>query len=238
MTLSVNNFGSSPFAPGISADAFTPDQLIAGDMKVVTDTKTITGGAIYKRGTVLGQIFGSGSATVTPGTPVSGSGQTVGNGAVGTWTADAGAPAGTWQLVITNEATNLGNFKVLRPDLSIDGYGTVGTAYNGQINGTLADGSNDWKEDDVVPIAVSFAAEGSCTIATSAAIDGSSVPRLVLLDDVDATGGDVLGGVMQMGEVNGNALILGSGITLVAAKAALARANIYVKTPVSAADPT
>lgn len=138
MSLSTTTYGAPVFAPGITADVFTPDQLIAGDAKVVTKSETITGGAVYKRGTVLGQITAS----------------------------------------------------------------------------------------------------GKFTMALSASNDGSQNPARILVDDVDTTGGDVNGGTYQMGEFNGNALVLGTGITLAAATSALAAFNIYVKSPVSAADPS
>ena len=58
------------------------------------------------------------------------------------------------------------------------------------------------------------------------------------VDYVDATAADALGGVYQMGEFNLNAVTLGAGITAAAATAALEAQNIYLKTPISAADPT
>jgi hypothetical protein len=122
----------------MTSDAFIPDQLIGGDMKIVTKTETITGGAIYKRGTVLGMITAS----------------------------------------------------------------------------------SKW------------------TLSLSASADGSQTPKRILVDDVDTTAGDALGGTYQMGEFNANAVILGTGITLTAATAALEAQNIYLKTPVSASDPT
>lgn len=114
---------------------------------------------VLPAGLVLGAVD-LGVKTVTPGAPVSGSGGTVGNGAIGTVTADNGAPEGTWQVVITNPAANAGFFEVRRPDGSVDGDGAVGVAYNGGINFTLADGSNDWLEDDRIPIVVNVASGG------------------------------------------------------------------------------
>ena len=138
MTLTATPYTNNPFQPGATQDAFLPDQLIGGDMKIVTKTETITGGAVYKRGTVLGQITASGK----------------------------------------------------------------------------------W------------------TIALSASADGSQTPKRILVDDVDCTAADALGGTYQMGEFNLNAVILGTGITAAAATSALEASNIYLKTPVSAADPT
>ncbi|WP_047867302.1 head decoration protein [Sphingomonas paucimobilis] len=81
-------------------------------------------------------------------------------------------------------------------------------------------------------------ASNKLTIATAAANDGSQTPVEILADDVDATAGDVNGGTYGGGEFNANAVILGAGITLAAARDALAANRIFLRTPVSAADPT
>ena len=46
------------------------------------------------------------------------------------------------------------------------------------------------------------------------------------------------GGIYLQGEFNGNALTFGTGVTLASAKAALRPFGIFVKTSVSAADPS
>ena len=138
MVLSSTLQGNSPFQPGVAQDVFVPDQLIGGDLKIVSRHRTLTGGAIFKRGTVLGMITAS----------------------------------------------------------------------------------------------------GLFTIATAAANDGSQTPVEILADDVDTTGGNVDGGTYGMGDFNERAVILGAGITLAAAKAALELKNIYLKSSVSAALPT
>lgn len=61
MTLTVNSIGDNPQQPGITADAYIPDQLIAGPLQLVSDTVTIVSGAgILQRGTLLGKITASG----------------------------------------------------------------------------------------------------------------------------------------------------------------------------------
>lgn len=138
MALTPTNHGNSPFQPGVTQDAFIPDQLIGGDLKIVTHAgRTITGGA-FKRGTVLGLITAS----------------------------------------------------------------------------------------------------GKYTIATAAANDGSQTPVAILVDDVDASAADAIGGLYAMGEFNERAVILGAGITVAAAKTALEAQNIYLKSSISASDPT
>lgn len=82
-------------------------------------------------------------------------------------------------------------------------------------------------------------ASGKYTIALSASADGSQNPCAVLADYADGSAADVISGIYLQAEVNGAALTLGTSITLPAAKAALlTNANIYVKTSVSAADPS
>jgi hypothetical protein len=147
-------------------------------------------------------VLAAASAVVTPGTPVSGTGGTVGNGAVGTWTADAGAPAGTWYLKITKTTTNLGNFEVVRPDGTIDGVGTVGTAYNGQINGTLADGSERLAVRRLYPDRrqLRFGSEVHqvCRLGDRWVADAD----MILAQDADASGGDVEAMAYETGKFN------------------------------------
>ncbi len=139
MSLTVNSLGENPQQPGISAEAFIPDQLIAGNLKLVTDTITIASGAgVLKRGTVLGKITAS----------------------------------------------------------------------------------------------------GKYTTALSASADGSQTPIAILADDADATAADVFAPIYIMGEFNINAMTFGTGITSDAAKATLQPLGIFLKTAVSAADPT
>lgn len=139
MTLTPTPYYNSPFQPGVTQDAFLPDQLIGGDLKIVTHAgRTLLAGQYYKRGTVLGRITAS----------------------------------------------------------------------------------------------------GKYTTALSAASDGSQTPVAILVDDVDATLADALGGIYAMGEFNENAVILGTGITLAAAKAALEVQNIYLKGALTASDPS
>ncbi len=131
-------YSSAPFGPGVSSDAFVPDQLIAGPFQLVTDTVTLKSGEKLKRGAVLGKI----------------------------------------------------------------------------------------------------AASGKYILAASTAGDGSQTPSAILADDVDASGSDTLAGVYLAGEFNPNALIFGAGVTAATAKDALRDAGIYLKSVVSATDPS
>ena len=138
MSLNVSSLGDNPQQPGIYAESYIPDQLIAGNAKLITDTVTFPEGAVVMRGSVLGVITAS----------------------------------------------------------------------------------------------------GKYVLALEAATDGSSTPVAIAADYVDPTLSDVSGGVYLAGEFNGNALTLGAGITLAAAKEALRPLAIWIKSAVSAADPT
>ena len=41
MALTPGNVGDNPFAPGVIAEIYNPDQLIAGDLKIVTTDITV-----------------------------------------------------------------------------------------------------------------------------------------------------------------------------------------------------
>jgi hypothetical protein len=210
------------------ADPTTFKNLIQSD-DITTRKVTITGSAALLAGTVLGAILLAAAATVTPGTPVSGSGGTVGNGAVGVWTADDGAMEGTWVLEITVAAANAGKYKVVRPDGTVDGVGTVAVAYNGQINGTLADGANDWVVGDVIPIVVSYDRSAvKYKKSVAAATDGSQYPDMVLAQDADATAADLEAIAYETATVVGSALILGAGHTIVSIRERLRAKGIKI----------
>lgn len=179
-------------------------------LNIINEEIVISSGqGVLDPGTIIART-NTDAPTVTPGTPVSGSGGTVGNGAAGSWTADAGAAEGTWNIVITNENTNLGNYKVVKPDGTVDGYGTVGSAYNGGINGTLADGSNDWKEDDQIPMVVAYdASPGREYVVYDPTTHGPSVAPAILFHGVDATSADV----KSVATVRGPATINGVMLT-------------------------
>lgn len=85
-------------------------------------------------------------------------GTNTGNGVFGTATADAGADLGDYDIVFIEPASGLGTFLVYKPDGTIDGDGVVGTAYNGSINFTIADGATDFIAGDAFTVSVSVAA--------------------------------------------------------------------------------
>jgi hypothetical protein len=194
--------------------AFTVNQIIAGGTYTTRKGTLLSGAGSLVAGTVLGAVLLAAAATVTPGTPVSGTGATVGNGAVGTWTSDAGALPGTWYLQVTVTGAT-GKYTVTRPDGTLDGVGTIGSAYNGGINGTLADGSNDWLVGDLIPIVVSYDYSAVKYLKSiAAATDGSQVPHMVLAQDTDATSADKEAIFYETAQLIGSGLTLGAGHTI------------------------
>lgn len=94
MALTPTPIGDNPFVPGVVAETFIPDQLIAGDLKLVTDSVTITGAANLARGTVLGRVnagtasastglaFATGTVAIAGTGPVNGDTLTIGGTAI------------------------------------------------------------------------------------------------------------------------------------------------------------
>jgi hypothetical protein len=156
MSLIAQNQGPNPQVPGIAAELFIPDQLIAGDLKLVTRSVTMTGGALIKRGMVLGQVS-IGAVTASTGTaaasgtitvaalPADGDTVTI-QGTVITF--KAANPTPTQVLIgadVNGTATNLTAFllgsqdaNIVKMNYSVAGavvtatskaYGTAGNAY-------------------------------------------------------------------------------------------------------------
>jgi hypothetical protein len=231
MSLSVTNVSGNPQQPSISAETFIPDQLIAGNLKLVTETVLLTGAAALLRGAVLGKTVSTGTAAATAGT-------NTGNGAMGAITVAGGAKTGAYQLKITKAAANAGDFEVTGPNGELVGLGTVGVAFaGGGLAFTLADGATDFVVGDTFAIDLTAVTE-KYKLATRDATDGSNVPRAILADAADPSGGDVNAPVYEMGEFNSNALSFGTGLTAALVKAPLREVGIFLKDAVSAADPS
>jgi len=118
---------------------------------------------------LLGTVL-LGAPTVTAAAVVG-----TGNGAITALTADVGAIAGIYQVVIIEPGTNAGTYQVIRPNGVLDGTGVIGgAAYNGMINFSLADGATDFVAGDRIPITVAYAAGSKKDVPWSpTATDGS-----------------------------------------------------------------
>lgn len=232
MTLSVTNYGDNPQQPIVIADAYIPDQLIAGNLKIVTTNALITGGAILQRGTVLGQV-----ALGSAATPVAQGGNT-GNGTISAVALGTKAKAGTYTVQFTGATA----YNVLNPNgLQLDPGRAAGAyasaALDPEITFTFTAGGTAMVAGDTITIVVATGT-GSFKAAVATATDGSQNPAAVLVDYTDASGGDVMAGIYQMAELNGNALIYDSSLSLAAITAAFRPLGLFVKSVVSAADPS
>lgn len=228
MTLTVNSLGDNPQQPGIYAETYIPDQLIAGNLKLVTGNG-ILGAGTLQRGAVLGQQTG----TVTQAAPTN-----VGNGTLGSITKGAAIQQGVYTL----RATSATNFTVAGPGGAAMPNATVGTAYvSAGINFTLTAGGTAFAAGDAFDIIVPG---GNYVLSVATASDGSEVPTAILADYADASGGAVGIGVYLMGEFNQNAIAPDAswGANAAAWSAALAAplrdAGIFLKSVQTAADPT
>lgn len=221
----MTTYGDNPFQPGMVQDEYVPDQLIAGDLKVVTQPITLIGGAALKRGTVLGKT--------TTQNVVGIAGANTGNGTIGSLTAGSGVKVGTYNLV----ATSATNFTVTDPEGTALSAATVGTAYsNSGLGFTITAGGTAFVAGDSFEVEVEDSV-GQYKKSVSSANDGSQNPCAILVDDADATGGPVEAGGYFMGEFNWNRLIADASWTLPTLRAAMA-AGIFIKSAVSAADPS
>jgi len=225
MTLNVNTIGDNPQQPGIYAETYVPDQLIAGNLKLVTQPIVLFTGTL-KRGSVLGQVSSS-SVVVTPGT-------NTGNGTVGTTSTGAGVKVGAYAL----KATSATVFSVTDPEGNALPNATAGTAYSQSgLNFTVTAGGTAFVAGDSFALTVEDSV-GTYRLSVATASDGSQVPSAILTDFADASLGAVTTGAYVMAEVNANALIFDPSWSITTLTPLLRVNTIFVKSSVSAADPS
>lgn len=196
------------------------DKLHAGPTEaLLTRGITLLSGQNLTRGTVLGRVAGAVAAAVAA------AGNT-GDGTVGTVTLGAGAKEGTYRLICIEPAANAGKFQVEDPDGNVVGVATVGVAFAGPINFTIADGAADFVAGDSFTVAV---AEGTKYVKSlAAATDGSQRPDAILAEDCDASGGDKAAVAYFAGHFNESALVLGTGHTADSIREGLRQKGIHL----------
>jgi hypothetical protein len=224
MTLSISTIGENPQQPGIQAETFVPDQLIAGNLKLVT--QQIQTSQLLPRGSVLGQQTTS-SIDVTPGT-------NTGTGTVGSLSLGTTETFGAFQL----KALSATSFSVTDPEGNALPNATVGTAYaNAEINFTITAGGTAFVAGDSFTLNA-IEATGNYILSVKTASDGSQVPSAILATSTNnLTAGPATAGAYVMGEFNQNAINFDPSWTLPALQAALRPYGIFLKSSVSAADP-
>lgn len=225
MTLPVNTIGDNPQQPGIQAETYIPDQLIAGALQIVSQPIILASGTL-PRGSVLGMVS-SLNAIAEPGA------SNTGNGTIGGVSAN-GALAGAYVLTATAATT----FSVTDPEGNVLPPATVGTAYSQSgIGFTLTAGATAFVAGDTFTIEIEDAV-GTYKLSVKTATDGSQVPSAILADYADASAGPVTAGAYVAAEVNARALNFDPSWDIASLRAALRQYTIFVKSSVSAADPT
>lgn len=234
MALIPTVYGDNPFQPGVYAETYQPDQLIAGLEHLVTEMLTLAQQlAVLPRGTLLGRVTATGKLTVCKAP-----------GVVATLTVTASPAGALTNGVYANVPLN---------KIASNGAGAVAniTVAGGVVTAAAivaGEGGGGYAVNDTLSIPAGTipgqTSNGVFTVATLAAADGSAVPHSVLVDATDATGGDVVCGVYLKGEFNINRMTIDAswGTTQAAQLAALdpqcRSANLYLKQPIDADDPT
>lgn len=200
MTLNVNQVGDNPFVPGIVAETYVPDQLIAGDLKIVTASANITGGADLVRGTVVGQVLLAAGAAVAAGG--GGGGANTGTGVISAIALGPKAKPGAYLIKFTGATAATitdPNGDELAP------LAAAGAYADPQIGFTFAAGGTAMVAGDGFSITVG-AGSGSYKESVATATDGSQVPSGILLDQAlcATNAGDQTGAVALQGEFNAN----------------------------------
>lgn len=215
----------NPQQPGMSAQVYIPDQLIADARNLVTQP-ILLGAGLLKRGTVLGQ------QTVNPVQPVPGA-NNAGDGALGAISVGSAVQVGSYTLT----AVDATNFTVTNPEGTAIGTATVGAPFAGnEVGFTLTAGATAFAAGDSFVINV-FDAVGTYVACVRTATDGSQNPVAILADDADATAGPVTTGGYLAGEFNDRALTFDASWTLQQLVAAMRPYGLFAKTSMSAASP-
>ena len=228
MPLTVNSIGDNPATPGSVGYLYTSDQLIAGDLKMVTrGAAQITGGLLLPRGCVMGQV------TVGAVTSAAKAGGNTGNGTNTLLSAGTTAKTGVYTLRFLTATT----YALTNPNGVALPNGANGAYANPEINFTVTAGGTPFVAGDGFDITV---AAGASTWKKSVktAVDGSQVPTAILADVADAALADVNGGLYLTGEFNENRIIYDNGWTLAELRDLLRPVGIFLKSAVVADNPT
>ena len=236
-TAALVEYLNSSVDPVLSLNTYA---ISGAGFNVITATSNIygTGGNAYTLATSDATAF-----TVSAGTFAGGTANT-GTATVGTMSGGPQLQAGQYLVTLTATGATAA-FSVMDPHGEFLAAGLIGTAYKSpQVNFTITTGGSP-TTGDIFVITGNPTNVGVYKLAQATAGDGSGTPVAILADYCDPTlGGTVPGGqavnapVYLMAEVNGAALLLDPSITLANAKAQLRLNDIFVKTSVSANDPS
>lgn len=225
MALVINMLGDNPQQPMYMAESYVPDQLIAGNLKLVTQPIVLVSNSALPRGTVLGQI--------TSFSVQSSAGANTGNGTIGSMSAGVGTLLGAYTITATDATT----WTVTDPEGTALADATTGTAYTEEgLSFTITAGSTAFAAGDSFTLEV-IDSIGNFTESVKTASDGSQTPVAILSDYADASSGPVSTGAYMMGEFNANAISYDNSWTPELLTTALRPYSIFLKGSVSATDP-
>jgi hypothetical protein len=146
------------------------------------------------------------------------SGGNTGNGTCTSLSLKDGAKAGIYTVRIIRVGTHIFDFEVKDPNGDQIGFGTVEGSgqtfvFSKEIQFTLTDGATDFVKGDGFDITVA-AGSGKLKRSVSTAVDGSQYPRFVLVNETDATAGDVIREVVYATNVREDFLVFTGSETL------------------------
>ena len=147
------------------------------------------------------------------------SGGNTGNGTCTALSLKDGAKAGVYTVRINKVGTHAFYFTVADPNGKNIGFGTTdGTTgaaivFTSEIQFTLTDGATDFAAGDGFDITVA-AGSGKLKRSVSTAVDGSQYPKYILVNETDATAGDVIREVVYATNVREDFLVFTSTETL------------------------
>jgi len=138
----------------IEQGTHTPDNLIGGDKKLVTEDVLVASGQNLARGSVLGRVKVSVPTTGTA------DGGNTGDGTCTSVSGGANTKPGTYTVECITAVTHGGTFEITGPDGFVGivqitaGAGGTGVFASEEINLTLTDGGTDFAVGDKFTIAV------------------------------------------------------------------------------------
>ena len=190
-----------------------------------------SGSGVLLAGAVLGKLLADKGAVTVGTVTFAGTGNGVLTKATPAY--GAGAQEGSYKVQLIDEGTNAGDFVVVRPDGTIDGYASVGVAYDGQVKFTIADGATDFASPAAFAVPVAIAdptGVGKYAPFDPSGTNGSEIASAILFEGCDATSVDVRRTVTARdSEVQIDVLIWADGVTSdqkTAALASLAKSGI------------
>jgi len=108
-----------------------------------------------------------------------------------------------------------GHFPVMTRNVTLTDLGGVGALTRGTVLGLVT-------------------ASGKYGISDAVAVDGSQVPRAILVQDSDPSGGDIVVPIYETGEFNQDSLVYGNGHTATSVREDLRAVSIFLRQPISA----